>query len=349
MLKDGKEVDDSVADDSVTDDSTEKMVDGVPASVAAAIDAVNEDHADDDDDQYKDTDDDNGKVNKDSAEADDDDTEVGVDDDTVVTNENDDDEVEADGDVEVEGIEVLGYSAEMVQKLNDVDPNIVKDIKALLDTTNVKESSEEDSVVVPKKAEKVETEGLISAEDMAVLEKENPAVANSIKSLSATVEKLSSSLNTVAEADEVRAQTAKDKECYDNFCDTNSRLDKMAKDHPIFGEYDKLPLNDAGVPDERNRCVKARAKVFGQAQALYSTGSFGTFKECLDGAVTLYEGENGEKTAMRKVAKELRGRERQITNRPNRNKHKKQEPKPGTDAFMEDVVGKAFKEAGVKA
>jgi hypothetical protein len=123
----------------------------------------------------------------------------------------------------------------------------------------------------------------------------------------------------------------------------------MAKDHPVFGSYDKLPMNGDGLPDERNRSVRARAKVFGQAQALYSTGSFGTFKECLDSAVTLYEGDNGEKTAMRKVSKELRSREKQMTSRPNRNKHQKKQPKPGTDAAMEKVVADAFKKAGVEA
>jgi hypothetical protein len=331
-------------------DSEEKMVDGVPESVAKAIDAVNDDNADDDDDQYIDSDDDDkGKVDKDSAEADDDDTEKGVDDDTDDADEHDDDEAEADDDVEVEGIDVLGYSAEMVQKLNDVDPDIVKDILSLLETKDVKESSEEDSVVVPKKTEKVETEGLISDEDMAALEKDNPAVAIALKGLSTTVEKLTTSLNTVAEADEVRAQSAKNKEAYENFCDTNKRLDDLTKDHPIFGQYDKLPLNSDGVPDERNRSVKARASIYGQATALYDTGKFGTFKECLDGAVTLYEGENGEKKAMRKVAKELRGRSKQMTTRPNRNKHQKKQPKPGTDAAMEKVVADAFKKAGVEA
>jgi hypothetical protein len=335
-----------IVEDKVTDDK-EEMVDGIPKSVSDAIDKVVDANADDDDDQYLDADDDTkGKGDEKSAEADDNVLDEEDDD----TNDGDDDEVNDELDDEtVESLKVLGYSKEMVQKLNDIDPDIVKDIASLLETGDVQESSEEDSVPAAKKTEKVEAEGLISDEDMAVLEKDNPAVAKMLKGLSTTVEKLTTSLNTVAEADEVRAQSAKNKEDYENFCDTNKRLDDLAKDHPIFGAYDKLPLNDKGLPDERNRSVKARATVFGQAQALYTTGSFGTFKECLDGAVTLYEGANGEKKALRKVAGELRGRAKQMTTRPNRNKHVKKQPKPGTDAFMEKTISDAFKKAGVEA
>ena len=335
MLDDNKKV----------DDGTEEMVDGVPASVADAIDKANDDNAADTDDQYEDADaDDKGKVDDEASVAGDTDLDEEDDTDTDTDEENDDDET-----VVAEGIEVLGYDAEMVQKLNDVDPNIVKDIRALLESGEVKESSEEDSELVPEKIEKVETEGLISEEAMAKLEKENPTVAAAMKGLNATVEKLTGTLNTVAEADAKRAEQATNREAYDNFRDTNSRLDKLAKEHPILGQYDKLPLNGDGVPDERNRSVRARAKVWGQARALQATGEFGSFSESLETAINLFEGDNAEKKATRKVAGELRDRSKQITTRPNRNKHAKKQPKPGTDAAMEKVIDDAFKKAGVKA
>lgn len=330
---------DKKVDDQTDGDSTEEMVDGVPKSVADAIDKANDENADDTADQYEDIDDDNTDVDDKTGETGDDDLVEEVDDDA------NDDAKEED---EVEGIEVLGYSAEMVQKLNDVDPNIVKDIRALLETGDVKDSSEEESELAPKKTEKVETEGLISDKAMAELEKENPTVAAAMKGLSTTVEKLTTTLNTVAEADDLRAQKAEQSEAWDNFCDTNKRLDKMAKEHPILGQYDKLPLNGNGVPDERNPAVRVRAKVFGQARALQATGEFGSFSESLDTAIDLFEGANSEKKATRKIAGELRDRSKQITTRPNRNKHKQKQPKPGTDAHMEKVVGDAMKKAGVE-
>ncbi len=331
--------DDKKVDDQTDGDSTEEMVDGVPKSVADAIDKANDENADDTADQYEDADDDNKDVDDKAGDTSDDDIDEDVDDDA-------DDDTEEDD--KVEGIEVLGYSAEMVQKLNDVDPNIVKDIRALLETEDGKDSSEEESVKVAKKTEKVETEGLISDEAMTELEKENPTVAAAMKGLSTTVEKLTTTLNTVTEADEKRAEQAVNREAYDNFCDTNKRLDKMAKDHPILGQYDKLPLNGDGVPDERNRSVQARARVYGQARALQATGEFGSFSESLDTAISLFEGNNSEQKATRKVAGELRDRSKQITTRPNRNKHKQKQPKPGTDAHMEKIVGDAMTAAGVE-
>jgi hypothetical protein len=341
MLEDGKKTDDDVK----TDDGVEEMVDGVPASVANAIDKVNDelDAAVDDDDQYEDA----ATADKDA------DDKTGVASDTDLDEEDDDtDGTKTDDDddeVKVEGIDVLGWDAETVQKLNEINPDLMKDVQALLDAGEVKNSSEEDDELAPKKTDKVETDGLLTDDQLAALEKKDPEMAAIVKGLNTTVGKLTESLNTVAEADEVRAQKAEQKEAYSNFRDTNNRLDKLAEEHPILGQYDKLPLNGDGVPDERNKSVKVRARVYGQARALQATGEFGSFSESLDTAISLFEGNNSEQKATRKIAGELRKRSTQITTRPNRNKHKQKQPKPGTDAAMEKVITDAFKKAGVEA
>ena len=336
--------DDTNTDDTNTNDTNDTddgMVDGVPKAVSEAIDAVNDQNRDDT--EYTETDDDNKDNTNDNT--DDDDTKTSTDDSTDNNNTGDTGD-DADEDI---GIVALGWNAEEVQKLNDIDPKFVKDTKALLEREISKKSSEDDDSEIPeKKIEKVETTGQVTDEQLEALEKENPALAAVVKSLNSQVGKLSTALNSVTEDEKVRAEKAENEEHYSNFCATNKVLDGLEKDFPIFGTYDKLPMNADGVPDDRHRSVRERALLWGKANALYSTGAFGSFKESLESAITLYRGENGENLAMRKVAKELRSRSKQITTRPNRTKTKTKTPKQGSDAYMEKIVGDALAEAGVK-
>ncbi len=339
MSDENKTGDTNTNDGTKTDDG---MTAGVPNAVSEAIDAVNDQNKDDTD--YTDLDDDNKDDDKD-VDKDDTDTKDSTDESTDGDTGDTGDE-DADEDT---GIVALGYDAETVQKLNDLDPNIVKDLKALLERGTETKSSEDDKTLeTEKKIEKVETTGSITDEQMEALEKENPAMAAVVKSLNSQVGELSTALNSVTEDEKVRTEKAEKQEHYSNFCDTNKVLDELEKDFPIFGNYDKLPKNADGVPDDRHRSVRERAEVWGKAVALHKTGVFGSFKESLEGAITLYRGENGENLAMRKVAKELRGRSKQITSRPNRTKTQPKTPKPGTDAHMEKVVGDALAKAGVQ-
>ena len=322
-------------DDTKTDD--DGMRDGVPVSVADAIDAVNDKNKDDT--NYDDLDDDNTDDNKDDTDTKDS-TDDSTDDDTGDTGDDN-----ADEDT---GIVALGWNAETVQKLNELDPDLVKDVEALLERENVEKSSADDDSPLPeKKTEKVETTGQITDEQLEALEKENPAMAAVVKSLSDQVGNLSTALTSVMEDEKDRAEKAEKQEHYSNFRETNKALDGLEKDFPIFGKYDKLPQNADGVPDDRHRSVRERAEVWGKANALHSTGVFGSFKDSLDAAITLYQGKNGENLAMRKVAKELRGRSKQITTRPNRTKTQSKTPKKDTDAYMEKIVGDAMANAGV--
>ena len=325
--------DDTNTDDTNTDDG---MRDGVPEAVADAIDAVNDKNKDDTD--YNDLDDDNTDGNKDETTTKDS-TDDSTDDDTGGT---------GDDAVEDTGIVALGWDAETVQKINEINPNLVKDVEALLERGNVEKSSADDDSPLPeKKTEKVETTGQITDEQLGALEKENPAMAAIVKSLSDQVGNLSTALTSVTEDEKDRAEKAEKQEHYSNFRETNKVLDGLEKDFPIFGTYDKLPQNGDGVPDDRHRSVRERAEVWGKANALHSTGVFGSFKDSLDAAIILYQGENGENLAMRKVAKEIRGRSRQITSPPNRTKTQPKTPKKGTDAYMGQIVGDAMANAGV--
>ena len=334
IKNDDTNTDDTNTDDKKTDDG---MVDGVPKAVSEAIDAVNEENKIEDD-----VEDDNKEEKKDST--DDNDTKTSADD---STDDNDTGDTGDDADKDT-GIVALGWDAETVQKLNELDPDLVKDVKALLEREITEKPSEDGDLETPeKKIVKVETEGQITDEQLEALEKENPAMAAIVKSLNNQVGNLSTALTSVTEDEQNRAEEAEKKENYSNFCETNKVLDGMEKDFPVFGNYDKLPKNADGVPDDRHRSVRERAELWGKANALHSTGVFGSFKDSLDAAITLYQGKNGENLAMRKVAKELRGRSKQITSRPSKTKTNLKTPKQGTDAFMEKVVGDALTEAGV--
>ena len=327
--------------DAKTDDTNidDEMVDGVPKTVSEAIDAVNEENKIEPDEE--DVKDDNKEEGKDNTDDDDtkDSTDDSADDDTGDTGD------DANEDT---GIVALGWDADTVQKLNEIDPDLVKDVKALLEREITEKPSEDGDLETPeKKIEKVETEGQITDEQLEALEKENPAMAAIVKSLNNQVGNLSTALTSVTEDEQNRAEKAEKKENYSNFCETNKVLDGMEKDFPVFGNYDKLPKNADGVPDDRHRSVRERTELWVKANALHKTGVFGSFGDSLDAAVTLYRGKNGENLAMRKVAKELRGRSKQITSRPSKTKTNLKTPKQGTDAFMEKVVGDALTEAGV--
>ncbi len=325
---------DTTPDKNTNDDD---LTNGIPTELSKTLDQILE-NKDTSDDNLEDTD-----VVEDKK---DDETNDSADDDST-----DDDSTEG-GDKNAEditGIDVLGYDAEMVQKLNDIDPNIAKDIRALLEREDVNKTSADDSPSVPEKIEKVEIEGGITEEQLAALEKENPAMAAIVKNLNTTVEKLSTTLNSVTEDEASRTKKAEEKEHYRNFCATNKKLDGLSKDFPVLGTYDKLPLNADGVPDDRNRSVMVRAKIWGEANALHNTGIFGSFKESLEKAVVLYQGKNSENLAMRKVAKELREQEKKMTSRPSKNKTKQKEAKPGSDEFKEKIVSEALKKAGATA
>ena len=309
------------------------MTNGVPTPVFEAIDAVRK--ANQDDSDYEESDDD-----------------VTEDDGTTKDSTNDSTDTNtADGGDDAgddEGIEVLGWDAATVQQLNKIDPNLVLDVKALLERESVKKSSADDNSLTPKKIEKVEDIGQITDEQLEALEKENPAMAAIVKNLNATVGKLSTALISVTEDENKRAEKAEKEGHYRNFCAANKRMDELQKDFPVFGSYDKLPKNEDGVPDERHRSVRERVEVWNKANALNKTGLFGSFEESLDSAIILYQGKNSENLALRKVATELKGRARKFTSRPTNTKTVEKTPKKGTDSFMKKVVGDALKQAGVK-
>ncbi len=335
-------------DDKKTDDQTDdkpEMKDGIPADLADLYDKIDDVVKDDDitDDDKKDDDkkiDDD--TNDDDSAKDDDDT--GTDDDTS----------DDTGDTGETGFEVLGWDADTVKQLEELNPEMLEDVKALLNHKVSKDddtSSEDDTSDTDEPAKKIGEVGKLGSslteEQYETLKKEHPEMAEIIKTLDGTVGKLSTALASVSEDEDKRLEETQVKEDKRNFRTINKVLDGMTKDYPIFGDSKKLPVDADGKLDDRNRSVKARSGVWDTATKLLSSGLYESFEEAVDAAVVLYQGKNGENLAMRTVAKELNSRSKQITSRPTKQKTKKAEPKKGSDAYIEKVLGDAMEKAGV--
>jgi outer membrane murein-binding lipoprotein Lpp len=322
---DGNEIVDDSGEEEVIDTTTEKPVmadTGIPQEVADVIRGVHNDLQDNDEEIIDDTDD--GEV----------DDSVATDGDDVV-----DDEVD---------LSVLGYSAETIEKLKGINPEILKDIKGLISATDLDDEVSEEAVEEEAKldtTENVQTTGL-TEEQILEIEKDNPQMAAVVRALNSQVSQLSSSLNTVAEAEKSRDLKAAQNAHIANFRSANKKLDEISEDFPILGQYKKLPQRD-NKPDMRNSAVKQRAGIWDYAVKLHEGGVAATFEDAMDDSIALYKAKNAKNLAMREVSKELRGKAKKFTNRPTSKKTKKKEPTPGTDAHKISVVRGAMKDAGV--
>lgn len=344
-------------------DDDKKMVDGVPADLAKLYDKIDtevtgHEHPDTDDDNKKVADDktaDDDKTTDDDDNTDDDNTDDDNTDDT--TGDVDDDvDGDVDDDAGATGFEVLGLEPDAIAKLQESNPDFMDAVKTLIDhKADVADdtSSEDDTDYVDddKSDKKIgDISGIgstLTEEQYNTLKEKNPEMAEIIKALDGTVGKLSTALSTVSEDEEKRLVETQQREDKRNFRTINKVLDGLTEDFPIFGESKKLPRDAEGKLDDRNRSVKARSEVWNKATKLLSSGLYESFDEAVDAAVTLYRGDKGKNLAMRTVAKELAGRQKQLTSRPTKQKTKKKQPKQGSDEYMEKVVGDAMKEAGV--
>jgi outer membrane murein-binding lipoprotein Lpp len=321
-----------IVEDNDIDTSTETPVmadTGIPQDVADVIRGINKELRDDD--------------------VVDDNTDNNTSDDTA----GDTDSVATEGE-EVTDLDdfnnnVLGYDAETIEKLREINPEILNDIKGLISASDIGEETSEEVVeeeVSVTPTEKVTASGL-TEEQIDAITKENPQMAAVIKTLNAQVGQLSVSLNSVAEQEETRNQEAKQKQHVANFRSANKKLDEISEDFPILGEYSKLPHRD-NKPDMRNPAVKQRAGIWDYATKLFDGGVVDSFDEAMDESIARYKTKNADNLAMRKVSSELRGRAKKITNRPTSKKTKKKQHAPGSEAEKISIVREAYKAAGVE-
>ncbi len=315
-------------DDTQTDD--DGMKDGVPSDVFDIMQRVED------------------KMNEPEPEDDD----LGSDDDTIV-NDGVDDGALADGEgdepTDESGLEVIGWDAETIEKIKEINPDLLDDIKGLMEKTTIEDPSEDDEVVEePEPLGKVDIGDGLTEEQLTTLKEKDPAMAAIIAGLNTQVGQLSESLNSVAEAEAERTKQAENRVRIINFKSANSKMDELETDYPVMGAYDKLPSSTDGTLDARNRSVKERTKLWQRANALHDAGVTASFDEAIDEAITWYRGKNAENLATRKIAKELKGRAKQITARPTQNKTKKKQYAPGSEAHKLSVMDGAFKNAGLE-
>jgi hypothetical protein len=242
---------------------------------------------------------------------------------------------------------VLGWDEDTIEKIKEINPALLEDLRGLIDAPRkeVDEDAEaSDQVTGDITSDKV----TVDEETLKTLREKDPAMAGVLESLMTQVNSMSDTIVSVRAEEQRRQKESFEREAVSNFRLINSRMDELAEDFPLLGSYDKLPKNADGIPDERNRSVKERAKLWEKANALYGTGAYLTFKDAVDDSLLLYEGKHAKDRATREVIKDLNQRKKQFTARPTNKATKKKKTTPGSEAHKIDVITEAYKAAGVE-
>ncbi|KKL60562.1 hypothetical protein LCGC14_2204060, partial [marine sediment metagenome] len=240
-----------------------------------------------------------------------------------------------------------GWDKETLEKLREINPKLLEDVKVLIDKSEKDESDSADDDTDDTKVSSVEdTEFDLSKLDE--LRKTDSNAADLLETMITQVKTLTTSLNTVTAEEQERKEKAENEALVKNFRHANSKLDELSKDFPVFGLEKDLPKTSDGAFDSRSGAVRERAVVWNNAVGMYSAGLGETFEDALADAVTLYKGKNGENLAMREVVKDLNKRKKNFTARPTHKQTKKKEPAEGTDEFKISIVKEAMKAAGIE-
>lgn len=242
---------------------------------------------------------------------------------------------------------VLRWDKETLEKIREISPKLLEDVKVLIEKSEKDESDSADEDTDDTKVSAVEdTEFDLSKLDG--LRKTDSNAADLLETMITQVKTLTTSLNTVTTEEQERKEKAENEALIKNFRHANSKMDELSKDFPVFGLEKDLPKLSDGAFDSRNGAVRERAAVWNDAVGMYSAGLGDTFEDALADAVTLYRGKNGENLALREVVKDLNKRKKNFTARPTHKQTQKKEPAKGTDEFKINIVSEALKAAGIK-
>ncbi len=278
----------------------------------------------------------------DALNPDSDDVGSSADDDTDDSDVNKDDSVATD-DSE---FDVLGWDKETLEKLRDLNPKLLDDVKVLLEKSEKNESDSAEEDTDDTKVSPVEKTGF-DLSKLDGLRKTDSDAADLLETLTTQVESLTTSLNTVTAEEQERKEKAESETLAKNFRHANNKMDELFKDFPVFGLEKDLPRTSGGAFDSRSGAVRERAAVWNNAVGMYNAGLGDTFEDTLADAITLYRGKNGENLALREVVKDLNKRKKSFTARPTHKQTQKKGPVKGTDEFKIGIVADALKAAGI--
>lgn len=243
--------------------------------------------------------------------------------------------------------DVLRWDKETLEKVREISPKLLEDIKVLIEKSEKDESDSADEDTDDTNVSSVkDTEFDLSKLDG--LRKTDSNAADLLETMITQVKTLTTSLNTVTAEEQERKEKAENEALVKNFRHANSKMDELSKDFPVFGLEKDLPKLSDGAFDSRNGAVRERAAVWNNAVGMYNAGLGDTFEDALADAVTLYRGKNGENLALREVVKDLNKRKKNFTARPTHKQTQKKEPAKGTDEFKINIVSEALKAAGIK-
>ncbi|KKL67710.1 hypothetical protein LCGC14_2132260 [marine sediment metagenome] len=241
---------------------------------------------------------------------------------------------------------VLGWDKETLEKLREINPKLLDDVKVLIDKSEKIEPDSEDEDTDDTKVSSVkDTEFDLSKLDE--LRKTDSNAADLLETMITQVKTLTTSLNTVTAEEQERKEKVEQETLVRNFRHANSQMDELSKDFPILGLEKDLPKTSDGAFDSRSGAVRERSVVWNNAVGMYNAGLGDTFEDALADAVTLYKGKNGENLSMRQVVKDLNKRKKSFTARPTHKQTQKKGPAKGTDEFKISIVSEALKAAGI--
>jgi len=124
----------------------------------------------------------------------------------------------------------------------------------------------------------------------------------------------------------------------------NESMDKLSKDYPEFGVYDKLPKKSDGTPINTTPEFKVRSKVYDIATMFMKDGY--PEHKAIEQAIHWYSGTQGEKRAERKIVTELNEQRSKHSPKPTAKKVAKQFR--NTDEKKAAIIADAKEKAGIK-
>ena len=201
--------------------------------------------------------------------------------DEVVEDKSDDKDAD-DSDVDddstaVDEFKVLGWDEDVLNKIKDIDPKLLDDVKGLLERSVKDKSDSEDGDADDSKVSSVKEDEFDYSSVLDKLKGKDSETGKFLEALVNQVQTLTTSLNTVTTEEQERKTKTETETLTKNFRLANSQMDELSKDFPILGKAEELPRTPEGEFDPRNRSVRERTVVWNTAVGMFNSGLVDNF------------------------------------------------------------------------
>ena len=237
----------------------------------------------------------------------------------------------------VQAAREFGWSDEKIVKIAEADISVLEDIYNKSKPELKKEVEKEKPIEVPK---------LAIEEDVLKKWREDygdDAVDKVIKPLIDAQNKLSEQVSSLQEGLTRQNQEEANAKLVNLFNNFNSALDKLSKDYPEFGIYEKMPKRADGnlIPSPE---FTTRGKVYETAIMFMRNGY--PEDKAIEQAIHWYAGTQGEQRAERKIVMEINDQKKKFSPKPSAKKTAK--TYTTVDEKKAGIIAEAKKAAGIK-